>query len=106
MLIATLVACASTSKQSGTGEYVDDSVITTKVVLLALTAGLFDPLPLDQMNDAERVLREAASGIPADVSERLETTQRLSDEDRETIIQIARKSPARFQAKPEPEERS
>ena len=31
MLIASLVACASTSKQSGTGEYVDDSVITTKV---------------------------------------------------------------------------
>ena len=31
MLIAGLVACASTSKQSGTGEYVDDSVITTKV---------------------------------------------------------------------------
>ena len=31
MLIATLVACASTSKQEGTGEYVDDSVITTKV---------------------------------------------------------------------------
>ena len=31
MLIATLVACASTSTQSGTGEYVDDSVITTKV---------------------------------------------------------------------------
>jgi hyperosmotically inducible protein len=31
MLIANLAACASTSKQSGTGEYVDDSVITTKV---------------------------------------------------------------------------
>ena len=31
MLISTFVACASTSKQSGTGEYVDDSVITTKV---------------------------------------------------------------------------
>jgi osmotically-inducible protein OsmY len=31
MLIASLVACASTSKQSGTGEYIDDSVITTKV---------------------------------------------------------------------------
>ena len=31
ILIATLVACASTSKQEGTGEYVDDSVITTKV---------------------------------------------------------------------------
>jgi hyperosmotically inducible protein len=31
MLIATLVACASTSKQEGAGAYVDDSVITTKV---------------------------------------------------------------------------
>ena len=31
MMIATFTACASTSKQSGTGEYVDDSVITAKV---------------------------------------------------------------------------
>ena len=31
MFISALVACASTSKQSSTGEYVDDSVITTKV---------------------------------------------------------------------------
>ena len=31
LLIATFVACASTSKQEGAGEYVDDSVITTKV---------------------------------------------------------------------------
>ena len=31
LLIATFVGCASTSKQEGTGEYVDDSVITTKV---------------------------------------------------------------------------
>jgi hyperosmotically inducible protein len=31
MLIATWVACASTPKQESTGEYVDDSVITTKV---------------------------------------------------------------------------
>ncbi|MBW2101014.1 MAG: BON domain-containing protein [Deltaproteobacteria bacterium] len=31
MLIATFVACASTSKQESTGEYVDDSVITAKI---------------------------------------------------------------------------
>jgi len=31
MLIAGFAACASTSKQEGAGEYVDDSVITTKV---------------------------------------------------------------------------
>jgi osmotically-inducible protein OsmY len=31
MLMATFMACASTPKQESTGEYVDDSVITTKV---------------------------------------------------------------------------
>jgi len=31
MLVATFMACASTPKHEGTGEYVDDSVITTKV---------------------------------------------------------------------------
>ena len=34
MLIATLVACASTPTRESTGEYVDDSVITTKVKAL------------------------------------------------------------------------
>lgn len=29
--LATAVGCASTSKQEGTGEYVDDTAITTKV---------------------------------------------------------------------------
>jgi hypothetical protein len=31
MLIATFAACASTPERESTGEYVDDSVITTKV---------------------------------------------------------------------------
>jgi osmotically-inducible protein OsmY len=31
LLLATAMGCASTSKQEGTGEYVDDTVITTKV---------------------------------------------------------------------------
>jgi osmotically-inducible protein OsmY len=31
MAMATVLGCASTSKSEGTGEYVDDSVITTKV---------------------------------------------------------------------------
>ena len=30
-LMLTALGCASTSKQSSTGEYIDDSVITTKV---------------------------------------------------------------------------
>ena len=31
VLIATFVGCATTSKQESTGEYVDNSVITTKI---------------------------------------------------------------------------
>lgn len=31
LLMATALGCASTSKTEGTGEYVDDTVITTKV---------------------------------------------------------------------------
>ena len=34
MLIATLAACASTAKRGSTGDFVDDSVITTKVKAL------------------------------------------------------------------------
>jgi hyperosmotically inducible protein len=30
-MLATAVGCASTQKQEGTGEYIDDSVLTTKV---------------------------------------------------------------------------
>jgi F-type H+-transporting ATPase subunit alpha len=44
------------------------------------------------MTDAEHALREAAADIPAEVRERLDTAEELSDEDRETIIQIARQS--------------
>lgn len=31
VVFATMLGCASTSKHEGTGEYIDDSVITTKV---------------------------------------------------------------------------
>ncbi len=31
MMIAAFVACAATPKQEGTGEYIDDSVITAKI---------------------------------------------------------------------------
>ena len=77
------------------------SVPAQIAVLLALTAGLFDPVPLDQMTDAEQAVREAAANIPAEVCARFETADKLSDEDRKTIIEIARQALARFQPKPE-----
>jgi F-type H+-transporting ATPase subunit alpha len=69
-------------------------------VLLALSAELFDRVPLDQMTDAEQALRKAVADIPAEVCKRLETADKLSDEDRNTIIEIARKSLTPFQPKP------
>jgi len=41
MLMVAFVACASTSKQESTGEYVDDSVITTKVKSLLANDDFF-----------------------------------------------------------------
>ncbi len=68
-------------------------------ILLALSAGLFDAVPLDRMTNAEQAVRKAAAEIPAQVSERLDSADTLSDEDRETIIDIARQALARFQPK-------
>jgi F-type H+-transporting ATPase subunit alpha len=73
-------------------------------VLLALTAGLFDSVPLEQMADAEHAMREAAKEIPTGVCQRLDIADKLSDEDRETIIQLARQSLAPFQPKEAKEE--
>ncbi|MGD0295597.1 MAG: alternate F1F0 ATPase, F1 subunit alpha [Bryobacteraceae bacterium] len=79
------------------------SVPAQIAILLSLSAGLFDGVPLEQMKDAEHSLRDASADIPAEVRDRLATAEKLSDADRETIIQIARKSLARFQPKPKPE---
>jgi F-type H+-transporting ATPase subunit alpha len=84
-------------------EFAPVSVPAQIAVLLALNARLFDHVPLDQMTDAEHALHEAAAGeIPAELRERLDTAEKLSDADRETMIEIATKSLARFQPKPEP----
>ena len=72
------------------------SVAAQITVLLALTAELFDPIPLDQMTDAEHAVRDAAANIPAEVVARFEGAAQLNDEDRKTIVEIARKSLLRF----------
>jgi len=68
-------------------------------VLLALTADLFDPVPLDEMIKAEQAVQLAAEKIPAEVCARFETAEKLSDEDREAIIEITRQALAPFQPK-------
>lgn len=70
-------------------------------ILLALSADLFDPVPLDRMPEAENSVREASANLPAEVRERLGTGKKLSPGDRETIIEIARQALAPFEPKPE-----
>jgi F-type H+-transporting ATPase subunit alpha len=72
------------------------SVPAQIAVLLALTAELFDNVPLDRMTDAEQTVQKAAEEIPVEVSERLGIADKLSDDDRETIIEIARQALEEF----------
>jgi len=85
-------------------EFAPVSVPAQIAVLLALTAELFDDVPLDRMTDAEQAVRDAAAEIPAEVSGRLDTADKLSDEDRRAIIGIARQALKKFS--PEPDSKS
>jgi F-type H+-transporting ATPase subunit alpha len=78
-------------------EFSPVSVSAQIAILLALTAKLFDSVPLETMTAAEAAVRDAASNIPPDVCTRFETADKLSDEDRKAIIDIARTALAPFQ---------
>jgi F-type H+-transporting ATPase subunit alpha len=43
------------------------------IVLLGLTANLFDTVPFERMTQAEQAVREAATKIPAEILKRFET---------------------------------
>jgi len=82
-------------------EFSPVSVPAQITVLLALTANLFDPVPLEQMIAAAHAVQDSATTIPADVQARFETAEKLSGEDKKTIVEIARKVLVSFQPKPE-----
>jgi F-type H+/Na+-transporting ATPase subunit alpha len=67
------------------------------IVLLALAAGLFDPVPLEKLPEAEQALRDATRDIPVAVVERFTTADKLSETDRATTLEIATKALASFQ---------
>jgi len=86
------------------------SVPAQVAILLALTAKLFDAVPIERMTEAEQAVREAAADIPDEVSARFETAEELSDEDRASIVQIARNALEGFlpeaTSKPEAEQKT
>jgi F-type H+-transporting ATPase subunit alpha len=72
---------------------------------VALTAGVLDSVPIDRMRDAEKALRMAAADIPAEIRGRFSSNEKLSDEDRKTILQVVGEAIAPFQPVPDTETR-
>ena len=70
-------------------------------VLLALTVGLFDTVPLDRMAEAESAVLDAAARTPAQLVARLTTAEELSDADRESMVTSARQALAPFHSRPD-----
>ncbi len=75
------------------------SVPAQITILLALTENLFDKIPLDQVVQAERALTEAAAELPSELCARFETADSLSDDDRQLIVDVAKKALESFQKK-------
>jgi F-type H+-transporting ATPase subunit alpha len=66
-------------------------------VLLALTGGLLDSVPIEKVRDAEQSLKKAAADIPAEVRQRFSSNDKLSDEDRKAILHVVAKAIEPFQ---------
>jgi F-type H+-transporting ATPase subunit alpha len=66
------------------------SVAEQITVLLALSEGLFDSIPLAQMPAAAQALHGAVAKLPAGISARFAGSEKLSEEDRKTVMDLAR----------------
>ncbi len=68
------------------------SIAEQIVILVALTGGLLDSVPIEKVREAEQALRKAAADIPADIRNRFLSSDKLSDDDHKAILQIASKA--------------
>jgi F-type H+/Na+-transporting ATPase subunit alpha len=67
-------------------------------VLLALTSGIFDDVPLERMAEVEAAVRMAVSKMPSKIFQRVLGAESLSTDDRDQILQTAKEAIANFQA--------
>ncbi|QDS94424.1 ATP synthase subunit alpha [Roseimaritima multifibrata] len=74
------------------------SMSSQVMVLLALTEGLFDTVPMDRMPDAEAAVRVAGEALPDELKDRLRNADTLSDADRDEILSVARDALQPFQS--------
>ena len=81
-------------------EFAPVGVVEQIGLLLALTEGLFDGVPLDRMREAEQALSAAATRFPPEARARLVGNHKLEDADRAAVLAVARQTLAPFQQKP------
>jgi F-type H+-transporting ATPase subunit alpha len=78
-------------------------VVDQIVVLVALEVGLFDQVPLETVAEGEAALRKALNGLPKEVIDRLDSNDKLSEEDRKSMVELARGALTALQPKPAPD---
>ncbi|MBK1883040.1 alternate F1F0 ATPase, F1 subunit alpha [Luteolibacter pohnpeiensis] len=78
-------------------EFSPVSVPAQITTLLALSENAFDAIPLENMTAAENALHLAADQLPADLRSRIEGNQKLSNDDRQAILNLATRTLAVFQ---------
>jgi F-type H+/Na+-transporting ATPase subunit alpha len=81
-------------------EFAPVAVIEQITILLALTNGLFDSVPLEKMREAQQVLCAASNQIAAEVRERFMSNHELDDADRDAVLKVAGQALAPFLKKP------
>lgn len=64
------------------------TVMEQIALLIALTAGLFDSVPMDHMEAAQQDVQRAASRIPLELQQRILCGQPLGAEDRKAILAL------------------
>lgn len=72
-------------------EFETFSVAEQIAVLLALTEGLFDTVPLDRMPEAELAVRDASRELPEALRQKMLSDESLSDSNRVAIVELAGK---------------
>ncbi len=72
------------------------------IVLVTLTAGLFDAVPLARMPEAQSAVLAGAAGLSAEVRKNLEVADALLPADKEAILSMAKTILAPFTAAPKP----
>jgi F-type H+-transporting ATPase subunit alpha len=73
-------------------EFAPVSVPGQIAMLLALSAGLFDPVPIEAIAAAVDKVVAAAATIPAEVTARLQSAATLGEADHDAILDIARQA--------------